>query len=614
MDCIRRHGEKAVMITVLWLCVVHLNCLPPAEASAISFEASVNKKTVARGESIRLELIFRGTQDVAAPELPSLDNVRIRYIGPSREFSIVNGRTTSSVTHLYSLTPEREGMLTIPSLSLDIDGTTYTSEEIPVRVTGAASALPAPRSDSGAAAADNRLYLTMLIPAQDLYINERVPLTIRFYNNELTVRDIEYPELSHEGFAMSEFSKPHHYTTTKDGVRYSVVEFKASLYPLATGTRTLGPARLNCSLIVAQDRPSRSPLFDRDFFQSDIFDDFFNRYERRPLTLTGEKKTVKVLPLPDDNVPDSFYGAVGNFEVSARLTPQKVTEGDPLTLTLTVRGDGNFKTVTAPPLEYGDSFKVYDPDVRVGTQEKIFEYVLIPRNDALNAVPETSWSYFNPVTGRYNRISLGPFPVKVAPRDTPFNDSRPHTLPRKDIRDENIRDTQDIVYIKKNPGVLCPAGRPPFLHPFAWFLIAAPLAAVFAASLYKRARDRDAADPQIRRARHARRVALRRIADLKKRASSAGDVDFYDTAHDILRNFLGDMYRIPQGGITRDSVNDPRMSRFLDKEHAQKIRDFFITCDTVRYGPGTVTEKYAGKRNVLDALETLIRTARKGAQ
>ena len=59
-------------------------------ADDIKFEASIDKKTVAMGESAQLGLTFYGTQNVPAPDIGNIDGCEVRYLGPSTMMTVIN--------------------------------------------------------------------------------------------------------------------------------------------------------------------------------------------------------------------------------------------------------------------------------------------------------------------------------------------------------------------------------------------------------------------------------------------------------------------------------------------------------------------------------------------
>ncbi len=65
-------------------------------------------------------------------------------------------------------------------------------------------------------------------------------------------------------------------------------------------------------------------------------------------TVSSAPGTVEVEPLPAP--PAGFFGAVGEFTVTRRLTPARVQAGELTTLELEVRGSGNFPLMDTPQL------------------------------------------------------------------------------------------------------------------------------------------------------------------------------------------------------------------------------------------------------------------------
>ena len=97
---------------------------------------------------------------------------------------------------------------------------------------------------------------------------------------------------------------------------------------------------------------SRSPfdLFDLDDPFSDAF--FSNPFaqfgERRDVQITSDPVALEVKPLPP-NAPPSFSGAIGIFTMATDAKPKSVQVGDPITVTTTISGRGNFDRVVFDP-------------------------------------------------------------------------------------------------------------------------------------------------------------------------------------------------------------------------------------------------------------------------
>src|SRR5690348_8971283 len=91
-----------------------------ATAAGASFTASLDRDTVTLGESVKLSLTFSGAAPEDVPALPAIPDLRIDYIGPSSQFSLINGQVSSTVTHVFQVTPRQVGEFTIPALSATV--------------------------------------------------------------------------------------------------------------------------------------------------------------------------------------------------------------------------------------------------------------------------------------------------------------------------------------------------------------------------------------------------------------------------------------------------------------------------------------------------------------
>jgi len=82
---------------------------PEVQAQRPSVHASVSHQQIPQGGRLELRVMVEGTQQVDAPQL-SFEGFETRYLGPSTQISIVNGQMASSITHVYLLTAQKEGV------------------------------------------------------------------------------------------------------------------------------------------------------------------------------------------------------------------------------------------------------------------------------------------------------------------------------------------------------------------------------------------------------------------------------------------------------------------------------------------------------------------------
>ena len=70
--------------------------------------------------------------------------------------------------------------------------------------------------------------------------------------------------------------------------------------------------------------------------------------QERRVALAAEPETLTVLPLPKENVPANFNGAVGSFSMTLSAGPTNVAAGDPVTVKVQISGRGAFDSLALP--------------------------------------------------------------------------------------------------------------------------------------------------------------------------------------------------------------------------------------------------------------------------
>src|SRR6185369_8195400 len=89
-----------------------LVALAASPLRATTFTVAIDHDTILLGDSATLSLKFEDGQPQGTPQLPEIPGLQISYIGPANSFSFINGHTSSSVTHNYSVKPTQVGDFT----------------------------------------------------------------------------------------------------------------------------------------------------------------------------------------------------------------------------------------------------------------------------------------------------------------------------------------------------------------------------------------------------------------------------------------------------------------------------------------------------------------------
>lgn len=588
-------------------------------AEDLSFEASVNINKVPLGETVQLTLTFKGAKPDHPPEIPPVEGIEARYLGPSTSITIINGQSSTRRSYIFTLFPQKTGKFRIHPISVQLAGKTFVSQPIDIEVVDShASALSPSVNDQGSSTGTSikdRIFLTIETPRKEFYENEKIPLTIKLYINGLALQDVQYPQFSREGLTVDDFSQTKQYEQVVGGIRYQVVEFTTNVYSTRTGDLKLGPATLVCNFVFRNNDQRRFPSSDFDhFFDDDFFSGFLNSYQKRTITLSSVDLPVKILPLPQEGKPNNFSKAVGKFSFEASASPSEVAVGDPVTLKMSVQGEGNLQAVTLPFLKAEEGFKTYDPQIKEENGTKILEQVIIPKTDQTTEIPALSFAYFDPETKAYQTIVRGPFPLKVKKDETKdefkvvgFNQTK---APKSPPSVEELG--RDILFIKEQPGKFSRLDTRLYRSPFfilSWFLLSLVWVGLAVFCNWKK---RIRTDMGYARRLQAPKKARRGMEAAQDFLKVDQPKEFYDTVYKTLQEYLGDKFHLPSAGVTLETIGEEFRKCQMDKDILEKVTAVFHQCDMVRYASfkiniGQMTENFQQLREIIDYLERKLR-------
>src|SRR6266540_4933946 len=403
-----------------------------AFADSPSVTAVLSNSEIVVGETVELQIKVTGPGDARPPEEISLDGLEIHATGQSRQFEIHNFATSSSVTYNYTILPLRAGRFTIPPQTVRAGGNLLKTPELTLNVADPPSRPSGVRPSRGtqtqSVRASDLVFAELIVPQKTAYVGEIVPVQIRMgFDPRVRPRLIEPPEITGQGFTAQKLQQAAENTETINGRLYEVVTYKTAIAAARAGKFEIGPVKAKAQVVVPRrqsaprSRP-RSPfdLFDLDDPFSDPFfsNPFAQMGERREVEIKSEPVALEVKPLPP-NAPPSFSGAIGNFAMTTDAKPKSVQVGDPITVTTTISGRGNFDRVNAPVIEDEHGWHKYPPsskfkqDDEVGISgTKTFEMVLSP-NEKKQGLPLLAFSYFDPVKAQYVTLHSEAIPINV---------------------------------------------------------------------------------------------------------------------------------------------------------------------------------------------------------
>ena len=403
----------AALGVLLFLAALFLPALP-LRADAPTVTAVLTSSETEVDRPVQLQIKVTGDANAIPPNDIAVDGLDIRYTGQSQLVEGRNFRFTYSFVYNYTILPFKAGTFTIPPQAIGTNSGTLRTPALTLNVAPNDDGTTTSRRGGGSGASNTIdekkiVFAELVIPKTTVYVGETIPAQIRLgINTRVPHRFIDLPTLSGQGFTSQRMPNPEQKLESINGRTYEVVTFKTAITPVRSGKLEIAAKDAKAIMQVPRRGGSRSrspfDLFGmNDPFNDPFFTDpFAGVGEQKEIKFSSETTTIEVKPLPP-NAPATFAGAVGNFSLTTDVKPKNAQVGDPLTVTATISGRGNFDRVTAPTLEDDRGWHTYPPgsnfkaDDEIGISgTKTFEMVLTP-NEPKKAVPPLVFTYFNPL-------------------------------------------------------------------------------------------------------------------------------------------------------------------------------------------------------------------------
>ena len=561
--------------TLIALLVGGLILMPTIlRAQTFSAKATLDTSSISTGESVRLDITVKGTGLANKPVIEDVDGLEINSLGRSTRVNFVNGEYTALTTYTYEIIGLKPGSYTLGPFEMKIKNERSTTNSVTLQVSGSVNReeaiTPSPKDSSPLG---DKLFMEMEVGKTRLYLGEKTPVKIRVYYSEINIDEISYPTIGQSEFVLDQMNKPGQRKTTINGRPYRVVEFSTNLSPIKTGKFILGPAQLECSVLIRRQ----------------TFDSFFSRYRKYPLEIESNQLDINVLPLPPGR-PADFSGGIGRFRLKVTGQPTEVLQGEPITISMVVTGEGNLQMLTSPQLSNAKGLKVYNVQKRNSnpgqTGQVHFEQVVIPTDPKVGRIGPFHLSYFDPVQGKYRKATAAAFPVKVNPNPN-FK-----SVLFGDAEESGVDYGKDLVYIKERLGKLKHRDEQIIYQSWFWWLQLIPLAALVSVFGYRKYRLALLSDSPWSRGIRAGKRAAGQMAKVKLSLLERPE-DTLEKLHLIVREYLGEKYGLTTAGMTGGVVEQIAVNG-IDPETLQALKDFFDQYDYYRFTGNKIDSTEAG--------------------
>lgn len=575
------------LVILILACVAIVS---PRALAQVRVTAQASSDRVYVGDGIRIDVEVAGSKNPSPPTPPVVAGLLIELAGSQdtsrRQIMIVNGRRTEDVFEGYVFSFRvlalQAGRYTIPPISVSVDGKDYQTN--PIQLTA---------MDAGNV---EGFKLELKAQKDKVYVGEPVKVRLTWYltgvarggtftmpsaDGAFELLEAPAPPNS-RGNEFTLFGKPAiaiQGTGTLEGEQCETISVDRVFVARRPGRVTLGPIRL---------------AFDLELSRG-----IFGRAERKVIASNPLEFEVEPLPAP---TPPGFNGLIGAYSIATRASPTDVHVGDPISLTVVVRGPEPLDAVPALDLSTlpgFDGFRLSTEPMLPNVQQVgngravVFTTTLRAERDSLNAIPAVELPYFDVERGAYGVARSEPIPIKVAPTTEVGLGPDPQGVQQPETPAQGVaglspiaRSVDSLIQASTNVGAT-------LRSPLVITMLGLPALAYLASLGLLTAQRRAARDPLGRRRRSAAGRASRRL-------SRAGDGPAKIGA--ALRGYAADWFGFPEAGAT--SAECAQRVRDAAVPSAGAYADLLDRCDAALYAGS------AARVTCREATETLRSLAR----
>ena len=560
-------------------------------SSQVKFDVSVSKSKLGLNERLRVDFVMNQNGDNFSP--PKFENFQI-IGGPNQSIktSYVNGERSFSKTYSYFLKPLKKGTLKISQASIEIDNETYKSLPIEVTIT---DSVKQPSDAVTQYYNDDDIELRALISKGSPFLNEPITVVYKLYYkapiNISDARETETPKFKDFWSQTIKIPQLKVQREVYKGQNYNVVEWrKVVLYPQRVGELEISPLSLNLVLDVPTDK--------RDFFGNVIYD------QTSQLISTGMRR-INVKNLPNLGKPDSFTGAVGEFEFDVILNKNSLRATESFQAELKVKGSGNLKLFDLPNILVPNSMELFEPEREElintnlsgmsGSISKLF--TVIPRFQGNFPIEEVEFSYFNPETEKYKILKSPRLTIDVFDGPALSNSITNDNL--------NIITADDSFRFIKIKGNLEEIKNDIFFESKLFYaLVASPFAfllSLFAFTIYRRKRKESSYE--------LIRIEERQINKMIDSAKDAiGDkISFYDKIEKAIIKSLIVKFSIRMESLNKEKIQQIGQEKGLLRNDITLIIKLIENCEKAKYSQSSDSIMNKDLENARKAINSILK-------
>ena len=542
--------------------------------------ASVSKNKLGLNQRVKIQFTInkQGADNFQAPNFKNFQIVS----GPSQSISQswVNGNASFSQSYSYIVKPLKKGEFLIPAASIKLNNKILTSKPVKVIVLDPVD-IPKDPNDPNYIAQQN-VHLVAEISKSSPYVGEGIYVEYRLYvSQNISVRDFSYTDSPQYNGFWNQDIKIRGLTTqngTYNGEQYRyVVLQKALLIPTKSGKLTIDPIEMDIVIGVPTGRG--------DFFGNPIVKNVTKSF-------ASAKKFIRSKELPIEGKPESFNGAVGDFNFIVSSSKNILKSNETATVSVKVTGNGNLKLFELPEIKTPSELEVFTPEQKEkinvtsrGIRGSVTKnYTVVPQFKGKYKVPSTEFSYFDLKEKKYVRLTSEDIFVDVLEGKELVTDSDLASNAKKDI----VVTGANFRYIQTSSAFSLANESGFYTSKFYYLILILPLLFIPIGIVIAKRNDARNNDVLGNKLRKADRLAKKYLSEAKKQLGTKEA--FYVALEKALHNYLKAKLRIETSDISKEKITELLKIKSVNESTIHSFIEVFNSCDMARYSPVSVVE------------------------
>lgn len=321
------------MVSPTRIVVALLLMLTHSLAWAVKLDVTLDSNEIASGDTVNLTVTVDEQAFGRAPDFsPLKKDFEILSNRQSSQYSMVNGKITSSTSWILTLQPRAGGYLAIPPLQYG----GQSSKPLKLHVTQRSQTEPVNTTDV--------VFLDAQVDHKEVYVQQQVIYTVRLYRR-IDLHDSEYSPPKVEDAVMEPLGNKREYMSTQNGRSYVISEQRYVIFPQKSGELEISAAEITGTIFLSGNN-------------SFLLDPFNGKQIRRKSPVVR----LQVKPQPASYPADQPWLPAHSLTLRESWNPAnpEFKVGEPVTRTIVIEAEG-LAPSTLPPIKPPafDNLKLY---------------------------------------------------------------------------------------------------------------------------------------------------------------------------------------------------------------------------------------------------------------